>query len=349
VISAPGQKVLVCALDWGLGHATRTSQLIRSWLSSGTEITLAGNGRSLAFWQVEFPDLPIRELPDYAVTYAPGPFLIPQLASSIPRLLRIRNAEAAKVRSWRGEFDAVVSDNRFGCFLPGKTSWFITHQLHLAAPSGFGWSEPLLERVMARALRAFDRILIPDSEVGGLSGKLGHPAHPERFPPMDWIGPLSRFSNLPPHPSPWSGPWNTLALISGPEPARTSFEHDVRTLLASRPGRHLVVRGLPHLPSDTAPAADAPIQEAPHLATNDLAAALRGAREIITRGGYSTLMDLDALGRLDPSCLLVPTPGQTEQEYLARHLAGSRGVRWTPAGRFLTDSIRFKSSTEYSV
>lgn len=38
---------------------------------------------------------------------------------------------------------------------------------------------------------------------------------------------------------------------------------------------------------------------------------------IISRSGYTTIMDLVKLGH---PALLIPTPGQTEQEYLAKHL-----------------------------
>lgn len=326
-------RLLVCALDWGLGHATRSSVLVRRWVDQGVQVTLAGNGRSLAFWTREFPELPVRELPDYAVTYAPGILLLPRLAMDLPRLWKVRQAEAALVASWTGEFDAVFSDNRFGCFLPGKPSWFLTHQLHLAAPRTLEWCEDLGERLMARALRPFTEVLVPDTPAEGLSGKLGHPVHPERFPPIRWIGPLSRFQDLGPRESAWSGPWETLSLVSGPEPARTEFESDLVRLLRSRPGRHLLVQGLPHLPLAKVPAPRDGVQTVPHLGTHDLAAAVKGARCVITRGGYSTLMDLEALKKLDASCLLVPTPGQTEQEYLARHLESQRGLRWGADGR----------------
>ena len=326
-------RLLVCALDWGLGHATRTSVLVRRWVDQGVQVTLAGNGRSLAFWTREFPELPVRELPDYAVTYAPGILLLPRLALDLPRLWKVRQAEAALVASWERDFDAVFSDNRFGCFLPGKPSWFLTHQLHLAAPRALEWGEDLGERLMARALRPFTEVLVPDRESGGLSGKLGHPVRPERFPPLRWIGPLSRFQDVARRDSAWSGPWDTLALVSGPEPARSAFESDLTRVLRHRNGRHLLVQGLPHLPLPAAPGERDGVQTAPHLGTHDLAAALLGAKQVVTRGGYSTLMDLEALGKLDASCVLVPTPGQTEQEYLARHLESERGVRWGSEGR----------------
>lgn len=326
-------RLLVCALDWGLGHATRSSVLVQRWVDQGVQVTLAGNGRSLAFWSREFPRLPVRELPDYAVTYAPGVLLLPRLALDLPRLWRVRQREAGLVASWGSDFDAVYSDNRFGCFLRGKPSWYLTHQLHLAAPQPLEWGEVLGERLMARALRPFTEVLVPDHAEGGLSGKLGHPTRPELFPPLRWIGPLSRFQDLAPRDSAWSGPWDTLGLVSGPEPARSAFEDDLTRRLRQEPGRHLLVQGLPHLPLPGPPGDGPGVQTAAHLGTHDLAAALRGARRVITRGGYSTLMDLEALGRLDPSCLLVPTPGQTEQEYLARFLEAERGVRWGGDGR----------------
>jgi len=327
-ISPPGKRILLCALDWGLGHAARSSVLVRSWVAAGASVTLASNGRSLAFWKKEFPALSCRELPDYGISYAPGPFLLPRLLASLPRIASVRSAEYRLVRSWAHEFDAIVSDNRFGCAFADKPSIFLTHQLHLAAPAGLAWGEGIAERGMALLLEPFHEVWIPDHEDNGLSGKLGHPKSTKPFPPIRWIGPLSRFENLPVASSPWQGPWDVLALVSGPEPARTRFEFVLRQQLEPLPGRHLVVQGLPHLPATSEPSMDAGLHIVPHLPSKDLATALRGAKRILTRGGYSTLMDLEALERLDSRCLLIPTPGQTEQEYLAAHLKEIRGIPW---------------------
>lgn len=317
----PGRRLLVCVLDWGLGHATRTSALVRAWTAAGSQVTLAGNGRSLAWLAARFPELPCRELPDYGVRYAPGPLLIPGLAASLPRLAAAIAEEARRVRAWAPEFDAVVSDNRYGARSPSLPSVLLTHQLRLAAPRGLGWGEDLGEWIVARLCRGFDSVWIPDADAPGYAGRLASPHRPDRFPPLRRIGPLSRFSGLPLEPNhPWSGPWETVALVSGPEPARSDFETSLRAELAARPGRHLLVRGRPDLP----PAPEAPGPEAlcevPHLPDSALAAALRGAARIVSRGGYSTVLDLAALGRLDGRAEFRPTPGQTEQEYLARHL-----------------------------
>jgi len=319
------RRALVCALDWGLGHVARTTPLVRELLSRGCEVVLASNGRSADWWRKEFPILELRDLPDYGVRYVSGPLLVPSLLLSLPRLRRTIRAEAAKVASWRaGNFGLVLSDNRFGCAMEGVRSVFLTHQLRPAPPFGLGFAESLGERFMARLLRAFSEIWIPDRESGRvLSGRLGHPLRPSRFPPLRYLGPLSRFAATRPDPL-WSGPWTTVGIVSGPEPTRTDFETLLRDLLSRRPGRHLLVRGRPDLPSPPVPA-DGNLVEAPHLGSSALAAALLGATEIVSRGGYSTVMDLDALGLLGPRCLFVPTPGQTEQESVARDLA-SRGL-----------------------
>jgi hypothetical protein len=303
----------------------RTTPLVRELQARGAQVVLASNGRSANWWRREFPDLELRELPDYAVRYAPGPWLIPSLLLSLGRVRRAIRAESVLVNSWRGEgFDLVLSDNRYGCAMRGVPSFLLTHQLHLAAPAGLVWMEPLGERLMSRLVESFSGIWIPDRATGRiLSGRLGHPSDPDLFPPLRYLGPISRFSAVVSDPV-WSGPWDTLGLVSGPEPTRTDFENALRGLFARRPGRHLLVRGRPDLDPVSAPGAGG-VVEVPHLGTPQLAAALRGATEIVTRGGYTTVMDLDALGLLGPRCLFVPTPGQTEQETLARDLA-ARGL-----------------------
>lgn len=320
---APPRKTLVCALDWGLGHVARTTPLVRALLEAGTQVTLASNGRSAAWWRAEFPSLEVRELPDYGVRYAPGFRLLPGLLGSLPRLARAIRGEAALVAEWQGRdgFDLVLSDNRYGCHAPGAANIFLTHQLRLPAPSLLRFAEPCGERLVARLTRPFREIWIPDRTEGlRLSGKLGHPARPDLFRPLQHIGPLSRFAEIAPDPD-WASGWDTVALVSGPEPSRTRLESKLRQILSQRPGRHLLVCGRPEsAPNQESPATQGLVERA-HLATPALAGALKGAREIVCRGGYSTLMDLDALGALDGRCRFVPTPGQTEQEYLARHLA----------------------------
>jgi hypothetical protein len=334
-LDRPPGHALVCALDWGLGHVARTSVVVRSLVSGGASVVLASNGRSADWWRAEFPDLPLRELPDYAIRYAKGPWLVPGLVASLPRLWRAIRQERTLVESWRGEgFDLVVSDNRYGCRMTGVKSVLLTHQLRLAAPRGLGVFEGMGERAMARMVGGFDEIWVPDHPgTDGLSGRLGHPVSPQAFPPIRYLGPISRMAGVVADPR-WAGPWDMVVLVSGPEPGRTHLENIARKALASKLGRRLLVRGRPDLPLPEAPPSPSDSWvEASHLPTPALVAALGGARRILSRGGYSTLMDLDVMGRLDPRCLWCPTPGQTEQEALAQALAGSSRGRWIPEAK----------------
>jgi len=54
-----------------------------------------------------------------------------------------------------------------------------------------------------------------------------------------------------------------------------------------------------------------------HLSTNELNEEIERADWVISRSGYSTIMEL---AKLQKKSILIPTPGQTEQEYLAKFL-----------------------------
>ncbi|MFT4524743.1 MAG: UDP-N-acetylglucosamine:LPS N-acetylglucosamine transferase, partial [Bacteroidia bacterium] len=52
----------------------------------------------------------------------------------------------------------------------------------------------------------------------------------------------------------------------------------------------------------------------PHLSANQLQELMSKAKVVLSRSGYSTVMDLSVIGG---KAIFVPTPGQTEQQYLA--------------------------------
>jgi hypothetical protein len=122
-----------------------------------------------------------------------------------------------------------------------------------------------------------------------------------------------------------------LALLSGPEPQRTLLEKDILRQAAKLDGsdrRLVIVRGLPGggkplsgLPASPQPAASGLpgwITLHDHLPARVLEPLIRDADLVLARPGYSTVMDLERLGK---RALLIPTPGQTEQEYLGPYLA----------------------------
>ena len=301
-------RILVTALNWGLGHAARSLPVIEALERRGAVLRLASDGDALALWRAERPDLPTLDLPSYRISYRTGSMVrnfIPQL----PHLVRTVRAEHARLTEYQRTyaFDAVVSDNRYGCYLPGVPSIFLTHQLRIRMPAP--WPSAPANWVNHYLIRRFSQCWVPDlPEAPGLAGAL---AHGPGLPPAVYLGPLSRFPALP---SKKQYAW--VAVLSGPEPQRSYLEQAIRRQVDRLPGPGLVIGGLPReLVSENW---SDRVTYRSFLPGAELAAVLAAAGVVICRSGYSTLMDL---ARLGSKVLLVPTPGQTEQEYLARSLA----------------------------
>ena len=309
-----GKKLLVAPLDWGLGHATRCVPVIRGLLNSLCEVWLAGEGAQEKLLREEFPSLPFLPLKGYGIKYAKSG-LTGKLLLQIPSILRSIKDE----NKWLKEqvdkygFDAVISDNRYGLYHKKIFSVFITHQLSIK--SSFGkWSEKILQKWNYKFINRFNECWIPDEEdENNLAGEL---SHPDKFPdiPLKYIGALSRFSSF--SPLDHGGIKDHLLIIlSGPEPQRTILENKVIDQIVSYPGTATIVRGLPGekniIPSTNT------IHFYNHLSTQELYDEAMKAEFIIGRSGYSTIMDIAALQK---KSILIPTPGQTEQQYLANYL-----------------------------
>jgi UDP-N-acetylglucosamine transferase subunit ALG13 len=300
-------------MDWGLGHATRCIPLIRHLLRRGCDVWLAGEGRIEVLLRTEFPDLPFLSLPGYNIEYGRSRWdLLGKMALQIPKILdRIH-----KENDWLSEavaehrFDAVISDNRFGLYHEHVYSVFMTHQLLIKAPFG-SFGESVMQRLNYDFIEQFDECWVPDVAGGAtLAGVLSHPSTLPAVP-TTYLGPLSRFR-------PTTGdvePKHLLVVLSGPEPQRTILEELLLAQLKDYTGAILLVRGLPG--SEEGPITTGNLTIISHLDTEALQKAMEEAVLVISRCGYSTVMDLVTLGK---KSILIPTPGQTEQEYLATHL-----------------------------
>lgn len=319
--SLAGKKLLVAPLDWGLGHATRCIPIIHQLLKNDCRIWLAGEGAQEALLRKEFPQLPFLSLPGYRIQYARSA-LAGKLLLQIPKILssiQYENNWLKKQVSQYG-FEAVISDNRYGLYHKNLFSVFITHQLSIKSPWG-RWSEKIIQQWNYSLIRRFQECWIPD--YAGENNLAGDLSHPEKMPPVPVIytGPLSRFMEKK------QTDWNTenkndseenphlLVLLSGPEPQRSMLENHLLKQLPSYPGTATVVRGLPA--SDFTVPSTGPICFYNHLPTDLLVAEMQKAAFLISRPGYSTVMDIAFLKK---KSILIPTPGQTEQEYLAIHL-----------------------------
>jgi UDP-N-acetylglucosamine transferase subunit ALG13 len=305
-------KILVAPLDWGLGHATRCVPVIQALLRQKANVVLAACGSAKTLLQQEFPQLPLVDLPGYEIEYATTSWgLAVKIVAQIPKLLSAIKEEHAWLQKVVAEerIDAVISDNRYGLHHPEAWSVFITHQLRIKAPLQI--AEDILQEENYRFINRFDECWVPDAEGGGnLAGELSHPARKPAIP-LRYLGSLSRFEKTGPD----TGGNHLFILLSGPEPQRTMLEEQLFNELKEYTKPVLFVRGLPG--QTELPTLGENIIVHNHLPAVELEQKLRDASMIIGRCGYSTVMDLAALQK---QSILIPTPGQTEQEYLSSHL-----------------------------
>jgi hypothetical protein len=258
------------------------------------------------------------DLPDYGVRYARSRHaLVPHLLLQVPRILFRLATEQPQTEALVRRFgaDAVVSDNRYGCFSKRVPSFLITHQLRFQLPRPIRWSAFISEGFNARCFARFDAVFVPDrAGTPNLSGDLSHRGAISRHPKLRYLGPLSSLRGR--DGAAGRDRLDTLILVSGPEPSRTALE---RVILAQAPGlggRTAVVLGRPEQASGRGPVRRNGLTLYPHLDRDRLSGLMRSASVVVANSGYSTIMELAAFGK---KALLIPTPGQTEQEYLARH------------------------------
>jgi UDP:flavonoid glycosyltransferase YjiC (YdhE family) len=306
------KKILVVPLDWGLGHATRDIPLIREILNAGCEVVIAAEGKHAALLQQEFPQLPILPLPGYRIQYAQkGWFFGFKIIQQIPKILKAIKHEQKWLQEVVNEhhIDAVISDNRFGLYHSKIPTVIISHQLLIKTPFG-GIIEKVLQDINYSYIKKYSACWIPDyAGNNNLSGIL---AHPKVLPPnTTYLGCLSRFVNRADVPK----QYDLLVLISGPEPQRSNLEKMILEQVKSLPISALIVSGKPGTPEKQQ--ITPRIQQVNHLNAEELNEAMLASGMVLSRSGYTTLMDLV---KLNKKAILIPTPGQSEQVYLGKFL-----------------------------
>ena len=306
------KRILVAPLDWGLGHATRCIPVIRELLDQQADVVLAGEGPAQNLLKAEFPQLEFVPLRGYDVRYSGHRWSLPFIiASQIPKILSAIQYENERLKEIVKEqaIDGIISDNRYGMYDQELPSVIITHQLLIR--TGLGrTADEYLQSFHYQQLAPFSACWVPDVEEGtGLAGEL---SHPRKLPsiPVAYTGPLSRMKKIEAEKS-----QHLLILLSGPEPQRTILEEKILEQLAEYKDPVILLRGLPG--GADIPATHAHVTVYNHMNAEDLHNAMAGASFVIGRCGYSTVMDLSFMGK---KSILIPTPGQTEQEYLSDHL-----------------------------
>ncbi len=310
-----GARILVAPLDWGLGHSTRCIPIIRRLLELDAVPIIGADAGPLTLLRKEFPELEHVCIPGVNIRYGAGRSQLWSMARQFPAMVRSVHAEKALFDRIRHplRLNAVISDQRFGIRNADVPSVLITHQVFPFTPIAQG----AMRAVNLRHIARFDRCWVMDeAEAPGLAGALSHgPRMPGN---TRYIGTQSRMHATGPRPE---KEYRIVAVFSGPEPQRTLLEQLLLHQLPQIPGEHLMVMGLPR---DSGAVCEGNVTMVPHMGALDLAMHLRSAELIVSRSGYTTLMDLVALGR---TALVIPTPGQAEQEYL--------GELHSQTGRFM--------------
>lgn len=306
---SPG-KVFYAVLDMGLGHATRSLPIIKEFINRNWEIWIGSTGRSLAFLKNELPGTWFVETPGYGILYSHSQLLLPKLLSQVPKLFyRIRKERRLCSRVVEKFMpDMIISDHCYGMHHPRIPSYFLSHQICFALPRNLQMLSSLISRFNFAYHRHYQKIIIPDVPKNGygmLSGELSR--LPYSSPKYHRIGILSSIRKVE-----VGEELDLLVSISGPEPQRSIFEKTMMEQIHKFPGKKIVVLGKTEENKIIINQTDLSVYT--HVSRGEMETFFNKAKLIITRPGYSTLMELLELGK---KALLVPTPGQTEQNYLA--------------------------------
>jgi UDP-N-acetylglucosamine:LPS N-acetylglucosamine transferase len=303
------KKILIAPLDWGLGHATRCIPVIHEFLHRGCEVQIASSGSALVLLRQEFVQLKFHELVSYKARYSNRISFMLKILFQMPKFLwTIRKEHQQIEKIVRNEnTDLVISDNRYGCWSSTVPSVLITHQINILMSPSWKWLEGIINFGNHQQIKKFTECWVPDSS-NGITGKMTQPIRPR----TKFIGMISRFQrqDIPMKRE-------ILFLISGPEPQRLIFETKIKEEI-KRTGckSYLIVKGKPEITREEGE------NEINHLSAIELNEIITTSQLVISRSGYTTVMDLCKLGK---NAVFIPTPGQTEQEYLAK-LLKARGI-----------------------
>ncbi len=314
-------QVLVCPLDWGLGHASRCIPVIQRLISKGHEVTIAASGRSLALLKLEFPNLVAVEFPGFSPEYSANGTMTLKMVGLIPLFIKNLFVEHSELKKLilQLRIDVVISDNRYGLWNKNVKSILIIHQLNIQAPPSIRFLEPFLFLINRVMMGRFNECWIPDFPgPENLSGKLSHSRRIDNS--SFYVGPLSRFIHEVSVKATEKN--EILVILSGPEPQRNILEDKILAQLKNLTFKAVVICGKPEAVQSKVQSGRITIMV--HATTTEMEEFIRNSELVICRSGYTTIMDLAAIGG---KALFIPTPGQTEQEYLA-HIHKQNGSAW---------------------
>jgi uncharacterized protein (TIGR00661 family) len=316
-------NILVSPLDWGLGHTTRLIPIIKALQSKHFAVTIAVCEKQKKCLEQEIENVIYEKIEGYNIKYATNKFLFSlYIVLQIPKILWSINKERKWVKNYvkHHKIDFILSDNRYGFYHKKIPSIFITHQLQIITGSRF--LNKLVQKINYSFINKFSQCWIPDFE--GEINIAGNLSHPKKTPkiPIKYIGSLNRFA-IKNEAS--QKKYDICVLISGPEPQRSILEKIIVAQVekVSR-FRIIILRGMPQSINQLK-LNNTNCIILNHLQGNELKQVLEQSEFIICRSGYTSLMELFGLQK---KIIAIPTPAQTEQEYLAQYLQEKKLLIW---------------------
>lgn len=306
----------ISPLNWGLGHATRDIPIIRELLNRGHEVTIATSGNALASLKKEFPQCNFIFYKDYPAPYSSTRFFLPKFAASTPILLKALSTERKNLNKILSEhkYDLIISDNRMGVYSKDIPSYFITHQLRFRLPKYIRSLEKGTLYFNGFFHKRYTGVIVPDIRPNGsnLSGELALSNLKVTNDRAYYAGILTstRKMNV-------AEDLDYLIIISGPEPQRTKLEEIILKQVGRLQGEKVILLGSPQM--ERHEKLDEHTTVHSYVSTEEKVELMNRAKFIISRSGYTTMMELAELDK--KRGLFIPTPGQTEQEYLSRYYA----------------------------
>ena len=321
------KNILVAPLNWGLGHATRCIPIIRELEKNGFTPILASDGVALQLLQKEFPHLQSLELPSYKIEYAKnGADFKWKLIKNSPKIIKTFFAEKKIVKKWVSEFNlqGIISDNRLGVYSKKIPSVFMTHQLNVLS----GNTTWISSKLHQHFIKKFTECWIPDiQENPNLTGKLGHLNDSSLN--LKYLGPLSRLEKkeLPIK-------YDLMVILSGPEPQRTFLEQKLKNEVRLFAGKVLFIKGI--IEYEQKMGQDENVTYYNFMTSSDIETAYNESEMVLCRSGYTAVMDL---AKLQKKAFFIPTPGQFEQEYLAKRLKKNGFVPFAKQDDFRIENL----------
>ena len=296
------KTVLVAPLNWGLGHATRCWAIINELIKNNNKVILASDGEALEWLKREFPGLHFFSLPELKINYSKRG-AISGILKRLPHFFNSIKKDFTAIRSIikNQQVDIIISDNRYGVYHPQVFSVLLSHQLRLNHPLG-----KILNQPFRNYIEKFDEIWIPDDADHTYSGILSMPFEPLNTP-LRFIGILSRFKRSKVE----KYKYKYLLIASGPEPLRTQLSELIKPYFDKIDAPCAMVLGQN---GESIKNKENKVELWTNLTSVALEELINLSETIICRSGYSSIMDMVVKKK---QTIIIPTPGQPEQVYLA--------------------------------